>query len=147
MKRLTLICLAAAVLLSLIFIAGCGSGGSTGTQTQLTSPTAEAPVYKMVFTTQPGGAVAWEPFKTQPVVTVVDKDGNPVTDYNKPISIGLYNPTGSVQLYGQMQETPVNGVATFKNLYIDEPGTYRLKAKSSGLEDAISDPFEVAPAK
>jgi len=147
MKRLTLICLAAAVLLSLIFIAGCGSGGGTGTQTQLTSPTIAAPIYKMVFTTQPGGAIAWEPFKTQPVVTVVDENGNVVTNYDKPISISLYNPSGSVQLYGQMQETPVNGVATFKNLYIDEAGTYRLKAKSSGLDDAISDPFEVAPAK
>lgn len=147
MKKLTLICLTISALLTLIFLTGCGSGGSAGTQTQPTSTATAGPTYKMTFTTQPGGAVAWEPFKTQPVVTVVDENGNVVTNYDKPISLSIYNPSGSVQMYGQMQETPVNGVATFKNLYIDEPGTYRLKARSSGLDDAISEPFEVAPAK
>ena len=97
--------------------------------------TAGAPT-KLLFSTEPGGAVAGSLLSPQPVVTVEDAQGNVVTgDANSvALTIATETPAGSGSL--SCTHTTVaflHGVATFAGCKISNAaGTYTLQAADGG---------------
>ncbi|WJW69037.1 PA14 domain-containing protein [Candidatus Chlorohelix allophototropha] len=99
----------------------------------------------LVFSTQPGGAVAGKSFTTQPVIKVVDSAGN-LLNLSGQVTIALKPTTNSSQakLSGITTVNISNGIATFTNLSIDLAGTgYVLVATSPNLTTVESQPFAV----
>ena len=99
---------------------------------------------QLAFSTQPGGAAAGEPLNPQPVVSVLDQNGDLVTSYNGPVTIALGNNPGNATLNGTTTVNAVNGVATFSGLAISKPGSgYTLVAAAQGLAQATSEPITI----
>jgi len=148
MSKAFLAGLVAILILSLFFSAGCGGSQTTNKGAVQVSSTgtgkAGIPV-KLVFLTQPAGAKAGAPFATQPVVMVQDADGKKVDVPATSVTIIVYSgPGGSIS--GTTTVDVVDGLATFKDLSIDQAGTgYVLIATSRGLTSAKSEPFDVTP--
>jgi hypothetical protein len=161
MKRFLGIGIGAVLILAMILISGCGGGG--GSTTTATSSTSTAPTsvgtpaftaatvakgqpYKLAFLTQPQGGKAFENFSVLPVVGIQDTDGNIVTSADLRVSISITQATaGSSPMAGTMVVSAVNGIATFTRLDMEGSGTgFVMVAKSSGLLDAFSQPFNVS---
>ncbi|MGE3857126.1 MAG: hypothetical protein AB7G21_09245 [Dehalococcoidia bacterium] len=97
-------------------------------------------------TTPPAGATAGSAFTTQPVVQVLDGDGNVVTGSAASVQAVIRGGTGTfgASLSGTTTATASNGVATFANLAINRSGTgYQLTFYTGGLS-AHSAAFNVA---
>jgi alpha-tubulin suppressor-like RCC1 family protein len=98
---------------------------------------------KLAFTVQPVNTIAGRPIAPAVVVAVQDADGNTVATATNDVTlaIGTNPPNG---LAGTATVAAVNGVATFSNLSIKDPGTaYTLSAASPSLTSATSTPFNV----
>ncbi len=98
------------------------------------------------FQDQPAGGPARQALPQQPVVRVVDADGNTVTTSNAAVLLSRYGDGGVLGC----QENPVRaikGVATFHGCMVfDGPKTgYRIRATAYRLDAAISEPFNVGP--
>jgi hypothetical protein len=113
---------------------------------------AAAPADRLVFTTQPGNAIAGAAFATQPVVKSRDAYGNDSTvglGATKNVTVALTSGSGILQgtamiNIGTGGSTP--GIATFSNLRIDTAGSGKvLTASASYLTSAVSDVFTVLP--
>jgi len=110
---------------------------------------------KLAFTTQPAGASANTAFASQPVVTVQDAAGNPVTTSTVTITLAITTGTGTsgaiLSCGTTTSKVAVAGVATFSTCKIDRPGTaYSLTASGGGLTLAVSTAFDITsgpPAK
>ena len=78
---------------------------------------------------------------------VEDAFGNVVTSATTAVKIALdNNPTGG-KLGGTLSETPVNGVATFSGLTINQAGSgYTLQVSSGKLASAITSAITVNSA-
>jgi probable HAF family extracellular repeat protein len=98
----------------------------------------------LVFTQQPPSSIeAGAPFAV--VVTVEDAQGRPVPSHTTPITLTLQGDPTSATLGGTRTRTPQNGVATFDDLTVDQPGTaYALVANSANLPPATSSRFNVS---
>jgi hypothetical protein len=111
------------------------------------TPGGVGPATKLVFTQQPGDATAGS---TMPTVNVAieDASGNIVTSATNQITLSILNNAGGGILSGGGPVSPVNGVATFSNLSINNAGTgYTVSATSSpALTSAASSAFNVAGA-
>ena len=110
------------------------------------------PATKLVFSTQPGGASGGTAFSTQPVVTVEDAAGNPVTTDSSTVTIGIApgSPTsggpGTPSACTSTGEK--NGVFTFSGCTINTAGTgYQLIATDGQLASATSVPFAVSTGR
>ncbi len=96
---------------------------------------------KLMFTTQPGGAVVKNVFANQPVVEVQDAYGNRVVsgiDAEATLSIELtpsLTPSGRGKLEGTTTATAAKGIASWSNLSVDTPGRYALTVKKPDLRD------------
>jgi len=97
-----------------------------------------------------------QPTTTLPLVTmtpvqvaVVDDLGNTVTSFNGPVTIAIGHNGGLLlpgTLSGTKTVTAVNGVATFADLSIDQPGNgYTLRVSGPGLVETESVPFNIGP--
>ncbi len=107
------------------------------------------PPNRLVFTTQPAGAVAGAAFTTQPVVTIQDASG--VTDTSSTATVSLMIKTGTGSAGAVLQScsatAAVSGVATFTGCAIDRAGTsYVLIASATGATSGESAAFAVAAA-
>jgi hypothetical protein len=131
-----------------------GSGytlvASSGTLTVATSVPfniAPAPATRLAFRQPPGETAAGGVISPPVTVGVEDANGNLVTSYSTPVAIAVgANPAGGT-LSGVVAVTPIDGIATFADLSIDRPGSgYTLVASSGTLDEAISSPFDIAPA-
>ena len=116
------------------------------------TPGVVGPATKLGFLVQPGGAIAGNPFTTQPVVAVQDANGYTVTTDNSTqvnIAIGT-NPSGGTLTCTTNPVTVVNGLASFAGCRINNAGTgYTLIASGGSLTSATSASFnvtQVAPA-
>jgi type II secretory pathway pseudopilin PulG len=128
-----------------------GSPVITAAFTGLTSGTQSESVIagvasKLVFTTQPAGAVHPNAFTTQPIIAIEDTNGNVVTTNTSAVTLAIgTNPTGGSTL--TCTTNPVNasiGVATFAGCKISLAGTgYTLKATDGSLTAATSATFNV----
>jgi hypothetical protein len=98
---------------------------------------------KLVVTTQPPTSVtAGADFGL--VAKVEDKYGNVVTSYSGSVTVALGANPGDSTLGGTLTVTVVDGVATFSNLTLNNPGTgYTLKLSSGSLTGATTNPFNV----
>ena len=122
------------ILVSLLFIAGCGSG----------STTTVAPPAKLAITVQPGNAAAGSSIAPAITVSIEDAQGNVVTTATNQITIAIGTNPSAGTLSGTAQATAVNGVATFSNLSINNPGAgYTLAASATALSGATSSAFNV----
>ena len=100
---------------------------------------------RLVFTTQPAGAVGGIAFTTQPVVAVRAGASTASThDQGSQVLLSITGaPAGVTLTCTTNPVTAVNGVATFAGCRIDKTGTYTLTATSSGLTSAASSSFAV----
>lgn len=118
--------------------AASGKAGTSGS-VQITAGS----VSQLVFTTQPGGAVAGVPFTQQPVVTAKDAGGNAVTGYAGTVALAIKPGTGSGGTLIGCGASLSGGVATFSGCRINAVGAgYGLTA-SDGTRSVDSSAFDV----
>jgi hypothetical protein len=104
---------------------------------------------RIQFIRQPSANAALRaPLAPEPQVQAVDAYGNPSTSFTGQVSMALGdNPSGAT-LSGTLTVSASNGVATFLDLMLDQPGSdYTLVASTPGLVDTQSSPFSVAQAR
>lgn len=101
---------------------------------------------KLAFQTQPTTTL---PLATIPAVRVVVQDdlGNTMTSFTGSVTVAIGR-NGGVLVPGTLSGTKtvsvVNGVATFSNLSIDQPGNgYTLRVTASGLAGSESAAFNI----
>ena len=100
---------------------------------------------RLVFTTQPGGAVHDQPLATQPVLKAVDAYGNADVDFVGQVGLSVIGGSDLVMTEGLA--TGVNGVATFSGVVIALTGPERrLTASAQHMQAVTSAPFAVQPA-
>src|SRR5256884_35454 len=113
-----------------------GSGGGS-------PPPSHGTPVGLAFTEQPRTVQAGQPIG--PVrVSVVDSAGHPVAGVDTTtVFVTLGSNPGSATLQGDTSTHPVNGVATFTNLSLDNAGKgYTLEARAGGLTQP-SDSFDI----
>lgn len=104
------------------------------------------PAVALAFQQQPSNVVVNTTMTPAVTVKAIDVDGNIVSSFNGTIVLTLENNPNSATLAGTTTIGAVNGVATFSNLAVNLAGSgFALKAVSSGLSDATSSTFVVAP--
>ena len=115
-----------------------GSGGGP-------RPTSHGTPVGLAFTTKPRTVQAGQPIG--PVqVSVVDSVGHPVADADTTtVFVTLGTNPGGARLQGDTSTHPVNGVATFTNLSLDNAGNgYTLEARAAGLRQPSAS-FNIMP--
>ena len=99
----------------------------------------------LAFVTQPMRTDGAEPISPAPQVAILDQFGNSDTNATHPVTVSLTGLLGGAPLRGTTTVYAVAGVATFRDLRIDEPRSgYALVATAPTLEPATSAPFRVA---
>ena len=105
------------------------------------------PPSHLAFTVQPSRTLPLMTIQPAVQVTVLDALGNPVTSYNGPVTIAIGHNGGLLApgtLSGTKTVNAVNGVATFSDLSIDQPGNgYTLVINGPTLTGAESAPFNI----
>ena len=98
-----------------------------------TNPTA------LVIDVQPYGVVSGDPFTTQPIIKIVNSNGDliPTATNNVEVAITVVNGSGS--LTGTTTVTAVDGYATFTDLVFTGAGSFYLTFTSTGLTEVDSD--------
>jgi PKD repeat protein len=103
-----------------------------------------APATELAFTAQPSAAMQDSAIKPPVKITAYDSLGNVATNFTGAITLALGANPGGGTLSGGAPVNAVNGVATFPNLSVDQPGNgYTLRATASGLTAATSSAFNV----
>ena len=118
---------------------GTGSGltGTNGGNGGTNSP----PV--LGFFVQPNSANVGRAISPPVEVVARDSLSNINSAFTGAITIGFAsNPTGA-NLNGTTVVRPVNGIASFGNLAINEVGTYTLQASASGADAVTSGAFSI----
>ena len=121
----------------------------TGLSAVSNSVTPSGSAKKLGFTTQPGNGSAGVLLFPQPSVAIQDMGGNTKTSSSNPVTISITSGTGKsgATLQGTTTITPVNGIATFTNLRIDNASSgYTFTATASGLQSSTSSKFTVSGA-
>ncbi len=101
----------------------------------------------LTFTTQPGSSTSGAPASSQPVVTVEDASGNPVTSGmnsapSVTLAINSQPASGATISCTSNPLTATGGVATFAGCLITGAGgSYTLNATATGLAEATSSSF------
>ncbi|MCA8917530.1 MAG: hypothetical protein KDB32_00415, partial [Planctomycetes bacterium] len=107
------------------------------------------PAVSMAVITQPGNATAGSAFGTQPVIELLDSQGNRVVGDNttQVAATIATDPVGGSVLGGTNAVTVQDGLASFTNLNINQAGTgFTLQFASTGLTTVTSTSFDVASA-
>jgi hypothetical protein len=114
--------------------------GSAGVNVTAGAPT------KLVFLTEPSGALAGAAISPSVRVAIEDKNGNVVTNSSLLVTVAMNGSIG--KLLGSTQAAAVNGIASFASLSVDQAGNgFTLSAASSGLTSATSSGFNITPAQ
>ncbi len=98
-------------------------------------------VASLAVVTQPAGAVSGAAFTTQPVVRVLDAQGNVVTTgAGATIAVTVSRATGTATLSGTTTVNAVAGVATFTDLAFGGPGigAHTLRFSTAAPELAVN---------
>ena len=92
---------------------------------------------------QPGGAVDGVPFAIQPIVRIVDSNGNKVS--HSPVNVVASIASGSGTLTGTTTQLTVAGAATFTDLAITgTAGPFMLRFTPVGIVEVTSNAFPLA---
>ncbi len=109
----------------------------TSSQTQITLNYIPGPATQLSFTTQPSSStVAGVSFATQPVITIVDANGNTITSGSDATAVVTLNlSTGTGTLAGTLTMSAIAGVADFsgKGLNINYTGNDKVLTASATL--------------
>jgi hypothetical protein len=101
----------------------------------------------LVFTQQPTTTLPLTTMQPAVRVTVTDASGNPVTSFTGTVTIAIGHNGGLLTpgtLSGTKTVTVVNGVATFSDLSIDQPGNgYTFVVTAGGVVGVESTPFNI----
>ncbi|TMB90902.1 MAG: hypothetical protein E6J45_07880 [Chloroflexi bacterium] len=102
---------------------------------------------KVVFTTQPGGGANGVAWATQPVVTIEDSNGNPVTTNSSTVTLAINTQPGTgatLSCTGGLSKVAASGVASFAGCQIvGTAGSYTLRATDGSLTSATSSAFNI----
>jgi large repetitive protein len=106
---------------------------------------------RLAFGTQPSNAVAGAAIDPAITVQITDDNGNIVTTASNTVYLSIGTNPSSGTLSDTRQIDAVNGVATFNNISINNPGVgYTLVASdedpadnNTGLSNAVSDAFNI----
>jgi hypothetical protein len=105
------------------------------------------PPARLAFSVQPSRTLPLTTIQPAVQVTLRDVAGNPVTSYNGPVTIAIGHNGGLLMpgtLSGTLTVNAVNGVATFSNLSINQPGNgYTLVVDAANVFGAESAPFNI----
>lgn len=121
-----------APLLVLGLICACSDGIGPGDAAELS------------FATDPGSMARGDALAPPVAVAVHDGGGSTVLDWSEDITLTLQGGQAGAALEGPATGTPLAGIAIFDSLRVPAVGTgYRLVARSGGLVEAVSAPFDV----
>ena len=112
----------------------------------LGTPLAAAPVFAehLAFIVEPTDTAAGATVAPAVQVAVEDQNGNIVASDNSSVTLAIGTNPGGGALSGTTTAAAVQGVATFSNLSISEPGTgYTLTAADGSVTAAASVAFKV----
>lgn len=99
---------------------------------------------QLVFTTEPSGGTHGTPLTTQPVITVEDSAGNPVTADSSVVSLAVTPGSGtSGASLGGCSQSETQGVISFSGCTIDESGSGYTLTATDGPLSTVSGPFTV----
>ncbi len=103
-----------------------------------------APATRVVFTVQPSTTTAGSSIAPPVKVAAQDSVGTTDTTFRGTITVDIGTNPGAGTLSGTRSVAAVNGVATFSNLSINQPGNgYTLQATAVGLTPGTSAPFNI----
>ncbi len=128
--------------------AASGLSGATSVAFNITAtpppPPPPPPPTQLAFTVQPSNTVAGGVITPAIQVAARDASGNLVPGFTGTITIAFGANPGGGQLSGTTARNATNGVATFDNLQITQPGSgYTLRATAAGLTAATSGAFNI----
>ncbi len=130
MRNIIVLVVAAAAL-------GCGTDAGDGPSAPDRAPT------KLTFLVQPSRTEGTVRMAPAPQIAIQDASGSTIAAANGEVTIALAeNPNGAM-LTGTTTVSAVAGIATFSDLRIDRPGTYRLVVTSHDLTQATSEEFRI----
>ncbi len=119
----------------------------TAPSTWLASSITLNPAPHLSFTVQPSTTLPLVTIQPAVQVTVLDALGNRATTFNGPVTISIGHNGGLLvagTLSGTLTVNAVNGVATFSNLSIDQPGSgYTLVVNAASVSGGESGPFNI----
>ncbi|MGH7568263.1 MAG: beta strand repeat-containing protein [Gemmatimonadales bacterium] len=120
--------------------------GLAGSPVGFTATAIAGPASQLVFTVPPATTPVGTSITPAVEVTARDAGGNTATTFTGDVSIAIgTNPSGGT-VSGTTTMTVVDGVATFSDLSIGNPGTgYTLIASAPGLPDGTSAAFDILP--
>ncbi len=105
------------------------------------------PAAALQFDTQPGSGTAAAALSAQPVVAIVDSEGNRVASSTAAVTLTLTSGTGASGAAVTCASNPASaatGLATFDGCAVDlAGGDYTLTASSPSLTSAVSASFDV----
>jgi hypothetical protein len=105
------------------------------------------PPLHLAFTVQPTTTPPVVTMRPAVQVTALDALGNPVPSFTGRVTIAIGHNGGMLKpgtLSGTTTVAPVNGVATFSDLSIDQLGNgYTLLVTAAGVTGAESTPFNI----
>ncbi|MDQ1460002.1 MAG: trimeric autotransporter adhesin, partial [Actinomycetota bacterium] len=85
-------------------------------------------------------------FLTQPIVHVLDIEGNTITSDTSAVQLAIVNPAGAALTCDANPKHAVAGVATFSGCMIDKAGSYTLTASDAALTtDTTTTDITVGP--
>ncbi len=129
---------------------------TAGTQSITVTDTATATLTATASTTVGAGSPSQLVFSTQPAngtvraalaavsVTLRDAYGNATAATSPAVTVSLTGGNAAATLSGTLSATPVNGVATFSDLSIDQEGTgFQLVASADSLTGVTSTAFQI----
>jgi len=139
---------------STLSLSAAGTGYTlTAAATGLTGATSNAfnissgAAAKLVFIVQPSNAVAGAAITPGVQVALQDAQGNTLTTATTSITLAIGTNPASGALAGTTTVAAVNGVATFANVSINNPGIgYALTASATSLTGATSSSFNISTA-
>lgn len=130
-------------LVTAVLLAACDAGDPfTGFLGRTQPPT------QLAVTVQPTDVTALNAISPPVQVQIRNSANQLVTSSSLPVTMAITPGSGvaGASLTGQVVVDAVNGIATFNNLRINQPGTgYTLTASAPGLTSATSAAFTVNP--
>lgn len=94
---------------------------------------------ELLIDVQPYGVVSGDPFTTQPIIKIVDSNGDLVPTATNDVEAAITVVNGSGSLTGTTTVTAVDGYATFTDLVFTGAGSFYLTFTSTGLTEIDSD--------
>ena len=126
--------------------AASGLSGATSGAFNITTtpPPPPPPATQLAFTVQPSNTEAGDVIAPAIQVAARDAAGNLVPGFTGTVTLAFGANPGGGTLLGTTAKNATNGVATFDNLQINQPGSgYTLRATTGGLTAATSVAFTI----